>query len=319
MTKSLLALEQQEAIFSKRIAELTQEGQRANIDLSDEIRQLEQKKTQFVKSIFSNLTDQQIVEIARHPERPYSLDLIQHIFSDFNELHGDRHTGDCAAIVAGLAYLNDQPLVIIAHEKGRTVQDRLKRNFGMPQPAGYRKALRIMRLANKFNLPIVTMIDTQGAYPGVNAEKNNQSEAIARNLFEMPDLCVPIISVVIGEGSSGGALAIGVADKIAMLQYSIYTTISPEGCASILFKDAKRSAEASHAMCLTATKLINNQLIDTIIPEPFGGAHRNYKETALNIKSYLVQTLATLQALPKDLLRQQRYDKLMMAHLYEDA
>jgi acetyl-CoA carboxylase carboxyl transferase subunit alpha len=318
MSKSFLDFEKPAVIIGEKISELMQAGDCADINLTEEIEKLQKKEKKLIESIFNNLNDNQIVQMARHPERPYGLDIINLVFSDFNELHGDRNVGDCSAIIAGLAKLDGLPVAVIAHEKGRTVEERIKRNFGMPQPEGYRKALRIMKLANKFKLPIITLIDTQGAYPGVNAEKNNQSEAIARNLFEMPNFSVPIISIVIGEGSSGGALAIGVADIVAMLQYSIYTTISPEGCASILFKDASRSVEASKAMCLTADKLREKNLIDAIIEEPLGGAHRSFTQTANNIKQFLLTKLPQLLALDEATLRQKRYDKLMMHHLYEE-
>lgn len=284
------------------------------------IKSLEDEYKEKAKAFYSQLTAKQYVQIARHPDRPHSLDYIRMIFDDFQELAGDRHTGNCEAIVGGIATLNNSmSVMVIGQEKGRDVKERIKRNFGMPQPEGYRKALRLMKLAEKFNMPIVTLIDTQGAYPGVQAEKNNQSEAIARNLYEMPRLTVPIISVVIGEGSSGGALAIGVADIIAMLEYSVYTTISPEGCASILWKDANKADAAAEAMSLTSFKLKEANLVDAIIPEPLEGAHSDAKYTACNIKKFLTESLHMLQQQSNEQRLEARYEKLMMRHLHAPA
>ena len=241
--------------------------------------------------IFSNLSDWQISQLARHPLRPYTLDYIPNIFASFNELHGDRMFGDDPAIISGIAKIEKYNFVFIGHQKGRDAKEKVKRNFGMPKPEGYRKALRIMKLAEKFNLPIITFIDTPGAYPGIDAESRNQSQAIAENLFVMSNLNVPIISIIIGEGGSGGALAIGVCDKLGMLENSIYSVISPEGCASILWKDAKKAEQAAEALCITASKLLEFKLIDIIIPEPLGGAHRDYSAMSSSLKMNIISLL----------------------------
>ena len=241
--------------------------------------------------IFSNLSDWQISQLARHPLRPYTLDYIPNIFTSFNELHGDRMFGDDPAIISGIATIEKYNFVFIGHQKGRDAKEKVKRNFGMPKPEGYRKALRIMKLAEKFNLPIITFIDTPGAYPGIDAESRNQSQAIAENLFVMSNLNVPIISIIIGEGGSGGALAIGVCDKLGMLENSIYSVISPEGCASILWKDAKKAEQAAEALCITASKLLEFKLIDIIIPEPLGGAHRDYSAMSSSLKMNIINLL----------------------------
>ena len=241
--------------------------------------------------IFSNLSDWQISQLARHPLRPYTLDYIPNIFTSFHELHGDRMLGDDPAIISGIATIEKYNFVFIGHQKGRDAKEKVKRNFGMPKPEGYRKALRIMKLAEKFNLPIITFIDTPGAYPGIDAESRNQSQAIAENLFVMSNLNVPIISIIIGEGGSGGALAIGVCDKLGMLENSIYSVISPEGCASILWKDAKKAEQAAEALCITASKLLEFKLIDIIIPEPLGGAHRDYSAMSSSLKMNIISLL----------------------------
>ena len=241
--------------------------------------------------VFSNLSDWQISQLARHPLRPYTLDYIPNIFASFNELHGDRMFGDDPAIISGIATIEKYNFVFIGHQKGRDAKEKVKRNFGMPKPEGYRKALRIMKLAEKFNLPIITFIDTPGAYPGIDAESRNQSQAIAENLFVMSNLNVPIISIIIGEGGSGGALAIGVCDKLGMLENSIYSVISPEGCASILWKDAKKAEQAAEALCITASKLLEFKLIDIIIPEPLGGAHRDYSAMSSSLKMNIINLL----------------------------
>ena len=243
------------------------------------------------RKVFSNLSDWQISQLARHPLRPYTLDYIPNIFTSFNELHGDRMFGDDPAIISGIATIEKYNFVFIGHQKGRDAKEKVKRNFGMPKPEGYRKALRIMRLAEKFNLPIITFIDTPGAYPGIDAESRNQSQAIAENLFVMSNLNVPIISIIIGEGGSGGALAIGVCDKLGMLENSIYSVISPEGCASILWKDAKKAEQAAEALCITASKLLEFKLIDIIIPEPLGGAHRDYSAMSSSLKMNIINLL----------------------------
>jgi len=243
------------------------------------------------RKVFSNLSDWQISQLARHPLRPYTLDYITNIFTSFNELHGDRMFGDDPAIISGIAKIGKYNFIFIGHQKGRDAKEKVKRNFGMPKPEGYRKALRIMKLAEKFNLPIITFIDTPGAYPGIDAESRNQSQAIAENLFVMSSLNVPIISIIIGEGGSGGALAIGVCDKLGMLENSIYSVISPEGCASILWKDSKKAEQAAEALCITASKLLEFKLIDIIIPEPLGGAHRDYSAMSSSLKMNIISLL----------------------------
>ena len=281
------------------------------IDLHDEIKRLQKKSDELTRKTFANLDAWQVSRMARHPNRPYTLDYIEHIFTDFQELAGDRAFADDKAIVGGLARLDGRSVMVIGHQKGRTVKDKVARNFGMPAPEGYRKALRLMQMAERFNLPIITFIDTPGAYPGIGAEERGQSEAIARNLREMSTLKVPIICTVIGEGGSGGALAIGVGDKVNMLQYSTYSVISPEGCASILWKSAEKASTAAEVMGLTATRLKELGLIDNIVPEPLGGAHRNYHEMARNLKQCLVEELNELDTFDKDGLLERRYERLM--------
>lgn len=281
------------------------------IDLHDEIKRLQKKSDELTKKTFANLDAWQVSRMARHPNRPYTLDYIEHIFTDFQELAGDRAFADDKAIVGGLARLDGRSVMVIGHQKGRTVKDKVARNFGMPAPEGYRKALRLMQMAERFNLPIITFIDTPGAYPGIGAEERGQSEAIARNLREMSTLKVPVICTVIGEGGSGGALAIGVGDKVNMLQYSTYSVISPEGCASILWKSAEKASTAAEVMGLTAARLKELGLIDNIVPEPLGGAHRNYHEMARNLKQCLVEELNELDTFDKDGLLERRYERLM--------
>ncbi|CAM3745408.1 acetyl-CoA carboxylase carboxyl transferase subunit alpha [Avibacterium avium] len=286
-------------------------GQDDEINLDDEIARLQKKSEELTKKTFANLDAWQVSRMARHPNRPYTLDYIEQIFTEFEELAGDRAFADDKAIVGGLARLDGKPVMVIGHQKGRTVKEKVKRNFGMPAPEGYRKALRLMEMAERFKLPIITFIDTPGAYPGVGAEERGQSEAIARNLREMSMLKVPIICTVIGEGGSGGALAIGVGDKVNMLQYSTYSVISPEGCASILWKSADKASTAAEVMGLTADRLQKLQLIDNIIPEPLGGAHRNYEQMAQNLKQRLLADLADLEILDPDTLLERRYQRLM--------
>ena len=281
------------------------------IDLHDEIKRLQKKSDELTKKTFANLDAWQVSRMARHPNRPYTLDYIEHIFTDFQELAGDRAFADDKAIVGGLARLDGRSVMVIGHQKGRTVKDKVARNFGMPAPEGYRKALRLMQMAERFNLPIITFIDTPGAYPGIGAEERGQSEAIARNLREMSTLKVPVICTVIGEGGSGGALAIGVGDKVNMLQYSTYSVISPEGCASILWKSAEKASTAAEVMGLTATRLKELGLIDNIVQEPLGGAHRNYHEMARNLKQCLVEELNELDTFDKKGLLERRYERLM--------
>jgi len=274
------------------------------------ITKLEKEYIEQTKKIFSGLTDWQISQIARHPLRPYTLDYIPNLFSSFDELHGDRMFGDDPAIISGLAKIENYDFMFIGHQKGRDAKEKVKRNFGMPKPEGYRKALRVMKLAEKFNLPIITFIDTPGAYPGIDAESRNQSQAIAENLFVMSNLKVPIISVIIGEGGSGGALAIGVCDKLGMLENSIYSVISPEGCASILWKDAKKAEKAADALCITAPKLLDFKLIDIIIPEPSGGAHRDYIAMSSSLKMNLLSLLDDLSGVDLNELLLKRKRKL---------
>lgn len=282
-----------------------------NIDLAEEIKNLEEKSVVMAEKIFSSLGPWQISQLARHPMRPYSFDYIDRIFDQFDQLHGDRAYADDKAIVGGIARLDDQPVMVIGHQKGRSTPEKVKRNFGMPRPEGYRKALRLMEMAERFNMPIFTFIDTPGAYPGVGAEERGQSEAIARNLKVMAGLKVPVICTVIGEGGSGGALAIGVGDRVNMLQYSTYSVISPEGCASILWKSADKASVAAEAMGITSERLKELDLIDNIIPEPLGGAHRDYDVMASNIKAELISQLNEIRELDVDTMLNKRFDRLM--------
>ncbi|KOE63794.1 acetyl-CoA carboxylase carboxyl transferase subunit alpha [Aggregatibacter actinomycetemcomitans] len=282
-----------------------------DINLDDEIARLQKKSMELTEKTFANLDAWQVSKMSRHPNRPYTLDYIEHIFTDFDELAGDRAFADDKAIIGGLARLDGRPVMVIGHQKGRTVKEKVKRNFGMPAPEGYRKVLRLMQMAERFKLPIITFIDTPGAYPGVGAEERGQSEAIARNLREMSTLKVPVICTVIGEGGSGGALAIGVGDKVNMLQYSTYSVISPEGCASILWKSADKASTASEVMGLTAKRLKELGLIDNIVSEPLGGAHRNYEKIAQNLKKRLLSDLADLDVLDAEQLLERRYQRLM--------
>ena len=277
------------------------------VDLNSDIEKLQQKKNTLIKKIFSKLTPWQITQIARHPMRPYTKDYIDNICDSFIELHGDRTFADDQSVIAGLAKIDNTRCVIIGNQKGRDTKEKIKRNFGMSKPEGYRKALRIMKLAEKFHLPIITFIDTPGAYPGIDAEKRGQSEAIGRNIFEMSDLKIPIISIIIGEGGSGGALALSVADKIMMLKYSIYSVISPEGCASILWKDAKMADKAADILGITSERLFKLGLIDSIIEEPIGGAHRNRKEIYNTIKNSIKSNLETLQQPVSQLIKNRQY------------
>ena len=309
MNLDFLDFEQPVAELEEKIEQLRRVESDSEINIADEIRRLENKSTELTTQIFSKLSISQIAQIARHPKRPYTLDYYQLILDSFCELHGDRMYADDAAIVAGLARLEGRPVMVIGQQKGRTTNEKILRNFAMPRPEGYRKALRIMHLADRFNLPILTFIDTPGAYPGVGAEERGQSEAIARNLFEMPKLNVPIICTIIGEGGSGGALALGVGDRTLMLQYSTYSVISPEGCASILWKSSERSADAAEAMGITAKRLLELNLIDRIIDEPLGGAHRQPAVIAGELKQVLLEELDDLEAMSAEhrmLRRQER-------------
>ncbi len=282
-----------------------------DMNLLQEIASLEEKRKNLTESTFKKLTDVQIAKVSRHPQRPYALDYISEVFTDFKELHGDRAFADDEAIVAGLARLDGQPVMVITQEKGRDTKEKIRRNFGMPRPEGYRKALRLMKMAERFGLPVVTFIDTPGAYPGINAEERGQSEAIARNLIEMAELKVPIICTVIGEGGSGGALAIGVGDVTMIMQYGTYSVISPEGCASILWKNAANAADAAEALGITATRLKTLGLVDEIIPEPLGGAHRDHKLAASNLKKSLISQVNRLKDIPVEALVETRYQRYM--------
>ncbi len=313
MALNFLDFEQPIADLEAKIEELRFLGDDTEIDINEEIGRLKVRSRDLTESIFSNLNAVQISKLARHPKRPYTLDYIEHIFTDFIELHGDRQYADDAALVCGMAKLDGQPVVIIGHQKGRNTKENIHRNFGMPRPEGYRKALRVMKLAEKFNLPLLTFIDTPGAYPGIGAEERGQSEAIARNLFVMSRLKTPIISTIIGEGGSGGALAIGVPDKSLMLEYSTYSVISPEGCASILWKSADKAEQAAEAMGITSRRLSELELVDEVVKEPPGGAHRDVTGAAANLKELLLTTLSELMPVNKDELLAARYQKVIQA------
>lgn len=311
MNIKYLEFEQSIAELEEKINELRRVTHDRDINISDEIARLTAKNEELTRSIFSSLSDWQIAQLARHPQRPYLLDYIPHLFTDFQELHGDRRFGDDNAIVGGMARFNGRPVMIIGHQKGRDTKEKLRRNFGMANPEGFRKAHRLMEMADRFHLPVFTFIDTSGAYPGVGAEERGQSEAIAANLFLMSKLRTPIICAVIGEGCSGGALAIGVGDRLLMLEYSTYSVISPEGCASILWKNAAKAETAAEAMNMTAKKLYQLNLVDEVIPEPLGGAHRDVSLMASSLKKTLSKHLEILSRLPVDLLVNERYQRLM--------
>ena len=319
MDLKFLEFEQPIAELEAKIEELKFVGNDSALNINEEIERLKKKSASLTRSIFSNLSAWQIAQIARHPQRPYTTDYLGFCFTDFQELHGDRMYGDDPAIVAGLARLEGQPVLIIGHQKGRDTKERVRRNYGSARPEGYRKALRLMRLAEKFDLPVVTLIDTAGAYPGIGAEERGQSEAIARNLYVMSGLRTPIIAIVVGEGGSGGALAIGIADRVYMLQYSIYSVISPEGCASILWRSADKAEMAAEAMGITADRLQKLNLIDGIIPEPLGGAHRDPPATAEVVKNTLLEALSELQVLSKEALVGQRRQRLLSYGVYKEA
>ena len=305
--------------FEKPISELEAQTQKLtethdknkNLDISKELSQLEGKTEKLLHEIYDNLNAWQISQVSRHPQRPYTLDYIEKLFTDFEELHGDRAFADDPAIVGGLASFEGIPVMVIGHQKGRDVKERQFRNFGMPKPEGYRKALRLYRLAEKFNVPIVTLIDTPGAYPGINAEERGQSEAIARNLYVMAELKVPMIGIVIGEGGSGGALALGVVDHLIMLQFATYSVISPEGCASILWKSADKASTAAETLGITATRLKELGLVDTILPEPVGGAHRNPNQLMETVRKSLKEHLTKLQKKSLKQLLDLRYERLL--------
>ena len=311
MKISFLDFESPIAELEDKIEQLRYVQDDSALDIMDEISRLSKKSAALTKDIYAKLSPWQISQVSRHPQRPYTLDYIEHLFADFEELHGDRCFADDKAIVGGLARFNGQSVMVIGHQKGRDTKEKIARNFGMPRPEGYSKALRLMRLAEKFGIPIMTFIDTPGAYPGVGAEERGQSEAIGRNLYEMTELRVPIICTVIGEGGSGGALAIAVGDVLLMLQYSTYSVISPEGCASILWKSAERAPDAAETMGITTTRLKALGLIDKIVAEPPGGAHRDYAATMQNVKKALQDTLKTVQNKPVANLLQDRFNRLM--------
>jgi len=316
MPLSFLEFEQPIAELEAKIDELRFVSSDAEVNVGEEIARLRAKSRALTTSIFSNLTPWQVAQLARHPQRPYTLDYASMIFEEFLELHGDRMYADDQAIVGGLARLDGKSLMLIGHQKGRDTKERVRRNYGMPKPEGYRKALRLMKLAERFQIPIVTLIDTPGAYPGVGSEERNQSEAIARNLFEMATLRVPVITVVIGEGGSGGALAVGVCDRLIMLQYSVYSVISPEGCASILWKSADKKELAAEAMGITAERLDRLGLVDEILREPLGGAHRDPQVMADALKVALLGYLAQVEPLSPDELVEQRYARLRGQGVY---
>lgn len=318
MSEFLLDFEKPVVELEKKILSLKVSAEHSKIDFSSEIAELEEKKEKLKKEIYGSLTSWQKVMLARHPSRPYTLDYVKIICENFVELHGDRAFGDDPALVCGLATIDNKPVVVIGHQKGRTIQENIDRNFGMAHPEGYRKALRLMKMAEKFNRPIVTFIDTAGAYPGIAAEERGQAEAIARNLREMSCLEVPVVSIIIGEGGSGGAIGIGVANKVAMLENAYYSVISPEGCAAILFRDASKSKEATEALKITAKDLFKNGVIDEIIKEPVGGAHVDAVETAMNIKRFINKALAGLSKMSKQELAEDRYAKFRKIGVYEE-
>lgn len=311
MNPNYLDFEQPIAELEVKIEELQLVGSDNEINISSEIENLREKSTKLTEKIFANLSAWDIVKVARHPQRPYSLDYIPRIFTEFDELHGDRHFADDNAIVGGVARLEGQPVMVIGQEKGRAVKDKVMRNFGMPKPEGYRKALRLMEMAERFKMPVITLIDTPGAYPGIDSEERGISESIAQNLAVMSRLATPVICIVIGEGSSGGALGIGVGDHLAMLQYSTYFVISPEGCANIIWKSSENASDAAEAMGVTSTVLEELGIVDATIPEPLGGAHRDVDLMASRIKEHVLSQLELLQQLPLEDLLAKRYQRLM--------
>lgn len=311
MKPVFLDFEQPIAELTNKIDELRFVQDESAVDISDEIHRLQKKSNDLTKSIFSKLTPAQISQVSRHPQRPYTLDYIEALFTDFEELHGDRHFADDYAIVGGLARFNGQSVMVVGHQKGRDTKEKIRRNFGMPRPEGYRKALRLMKTAEKFGLPVMTFIDTPGAYPGIGAEERGQSEAIGKNLYELTRLRVPVLCTVIGEGGSGGALAVAVGDYVNMLQYSTYSVISPEGCASILWKTAEKAADAAQALGITADRLQKLGLVDAVIKEPLGGAHRNFGQVMDNVKTVLEKQLHEAQSIPLADLLSRRFDRIM--------
>src|SRR5580692_10075639 len=316
MAMNFLEFEQPIAELEAKIEELKFLGADSSVNITEEIKRLQSKSRALTSSIFASLTPWQITELARHPQRPYTLDYVSMIFTDWHELHGDRMYSDDLAIVGGLARLEGSPIMIIGHQKGRDTKERVRRNYGMPKPEGYRKSLRLMKMAERFGLPLITLIDTPGAYPGVGSEERGQSEAIARNLFEMSALRVPIVTVVIGEGGSGGALAIGVCDRLLMLQFSTYSGISPEGCASILWKSTEKKEVAADALNLTAARLRDLGLVDEVLPEPLGGAHRDAVMMSNALRTGIVTHLGHLQSLSIDALVEQRAKRIASFGVY---
>jgi len=319
MKTSFLDFEQPIGELDQQIEQLRQVQEDSSVDISAEIARLEAKSRTLTSDIYANLTPWQMAQVARHPQRPYTLDYIEYIFSEFEELHGDRNFSDDPAIVGGIARLDHAPVVVIGHQKGRDTKDKLYRNFGMPRPEGYRKALRLMRLAEKFKLPVLCFIDTPGAYPGIGAEERGQSEAIGHNLYAMAELKTPMIATVIGEGGSGGALAIAAGDALLMLEYATYSVISPEGCASILWKNAEKADLAAEAMGITAERLITLGLVDVIVKEPLGGAHRDHALMAQNLKEALKVQLKALGSRSAKALLDSRYQRLMAYGQYKEA
>lgn len=314
-----LSFEKKIIEIENKIAELKRLSIGEEVDFSEEIRKLEKKASVLTQEIFSKLTAWERTQVARHPNRPYFLDYVARITSDFIEIHGDRHFADDKAIVGGLARLDGRSVVLIGHQKGRTTKENITRNFGMPHPEGYRKALRLMKLADKFKKPVITMIDTPGAYPGIGAEERGQAEAIAVNLLEMSKLRVPIIAIVTGEGGSGGALALGVGNRVLMLENAIYSVISPEGCAAILWEDQAKAPEAAERLCLTAKHLLKLGVIDEIVKEPLGGAHKNHDEAALLLREALKRHLKELELLSSEELIEQRYQKFRAMGIFEEG
>jgi len=319
MAVAFLDFEQPIAELEAKIEELRHVTSDSEVNIQEEISRLQAKSRQLTTSIFASLTPWQITQLARHPQRPYTLDYVASICTEFGELHGDRMFADDQAIVGGLGRMEGRPVMIIGHQKGRDTKERVRRNYGMPKPEGYRKALRLMRLAERFGLPLITLIDTQGAYPGVGAEERGQSEAIARNLFEMSVLSVPIVTVVTGEGGSGGALAIGVCDRLLMLQYSTYSVISPEGCASILWKSQEKKEAAAEALNMTADRLGKLGLVDEVIEEPLGAAHRDPAATSASLKAALLKHLGELESVPRDELRAARARRIASFGVYSES
>lgn len=318
MDPNFLDFEQPIAELQAKISELRYVTDDSEINISEEIATLEKKAENLTSAIFSRLSPWQISQLSRHPNRPYALDYIDRIFTDFEHLHGDRVHSNDYPIIGGIGRLNGKPVMVIGQQKGRDTKEKIKRNFGMARPEGYRKALRLMKMAEKFKMPLITLVDTPGAYPGIGAEERGQSEAIARNLYALADLKTPVICTIIGEGGSGGALAICIGDRIDMLQYSTYSVISPEGCASILWKSADKAPQAAEAMGITAERLMGLELIDNIIDEPLGGAHRNYDQVAKALKQNLIENIEMLESVSIDKLLDQRYQKLMNYGRYID-